>query len=320
MRCSFHFDTLEKQNLLFRMKKLYILLFGLLVFAAQSNAQTLEELQAKKAELAAQASEKQAEVDALNGEIGSLNKQIEVLSGWQTGFSGNIGFDFNKSNNWVANPNSDASTSSLAISLAAFANKMTDKTMWRNKGLVTKAWQDVDLDEAGNGMGLFDQSSVDILNLSSLYGYRIHPKFAISALAELNTSVESFVNPGAFDFGVGGTWTPSNNLVVVLHPINYHAGLSRTEGIESVGALGLKFRADYTNSYNISGKTFNLSSTLSGFVPYGDENLNEYTWINSISFEIWKGIGVGVGAGLRKADFESEDTQSYYNIGLSYNL
>lgn len=320
------------------MKKLYILLIGLLFFAADTNAQTIDELKAKKAELSTQASEKQKEVDALNGEIGALNKQIDILSGWLTGFSGNIGFDFNKSNNWVANPNRDASSSSLGVSLAAFANKMTEKTMWRNKALITKAWQDVDLDEAGNGQNLFESGTVDILNISSLYGYRIHPKFSISALGELNTSLGNFLAPGALDFGVGGTWTPSNNLVVVLHPLNYHIGFSGIDGIESSGALGLKLRADYTNSYVIAGKKLNWSSTLTGFVPYSDTvtlvpvnpdepdgetyeaGLMEYTWVNTVSFELWKGIGVGIGFGLRNADFESLDTQSYYSLGLSYNL
>jgi len=305
------------------MKKLYILLIGLLVFSFDSNAQTLEELKAKKAELAGQAAAKQAEVDALNGEIGSLSDEIDILSGWMKGFSGNLGFDFNKSKNWIASPNPEASSSSLALGLAAYANKMTEKTMWRNKGLLNMAWQDVNLDntvEMDTSGGLFDNGTVDILNLSSLYGYRIHPKFAISALGELNTSLANFVNPGALDIGVGGTWTPSNNLVVVVHPLNYHAALSRTEGIDGTGGLGLKMRADYTNTYTLAGKNMNFSSTLTGFVPYGDEDIMEYTWINNISFELWRGIGVGIGAGLRKADFESNDTQSYYSLGLSYNL
>ncbi|MDF1695500.1 MAG: DUF3078 domain-containing protein [Saprospiraceae bacterium] len=303
------------------MKKLYILSIALLVLGFNAQAQTIEELKAKKAELSSQASAKQAEVDALNGEINSLNSEITILSGWDTGFSGNIGFDLNKSSNWVASPNADASSSSLALSLATYANKTTEKMLWRNKGLLNMAWQDVNLGEAAvDTMSLFDNGTVDILNLSSLYGYRIHEKFAITALAELNTSVSNFVNPGAFDFGVGGTWTPSNHLVVVIHPLNYHAALSRTDGIDSAGALGLKLRADYTNSYTIAGKNFNMSSTLTGFVPYSDEEIMEYTWVNSISFELWKGIGVGIGAGLRKADFESPDTQTYYSFGLTYNL
>ena len=320
------------------MKKLYILFLGVVLFAFDMNAQTLEELKTKKADLATQAAAKQAEVDALNGEIGSLNTEIDILSGWLTGFSGNIGFDLNKSSNWVANPNKNASSSSLGISLAAFANKMTDKTMWRNKGILTKAWQDVDLEEGSNTDGLFDSGTVDIQNLSSLYGYRINPKFALSGLAELNTSLGNFLAPGALDFGVGGTWTPNNNLVVVIHPLNYHIGFSGQDGIESSGALGLKVRADYTNSFNVAGKKLNWSSTLTGFMPYSDTKttilvdpdlpegdtydagLMEYTWVNTVSFELWKGIGVGVGFGLRNADFESLDTQSYYSLGLSYNL
>lgn len=331
-------NNLQKQKLNLGMKKLYILFIGLMIFAVDMNAQTLEELKAKKAELAAQASAKQAEIDALKGEIGNLKTEIDILSGWMTGFSGNVGFDFNKSKNWVASPNKNATSTSLGVSLAAFANKMTEKTMWRNKGIVTKAWQDVDLTDGGNGTGLFDNGTVDILNLSSLYGYRIHPKFSISALAELSTSVENFLAPGSLDFGVGGTWTPNNNLVVVLHPLNYHIGFSGQDGIESSGALGLKLRADYTNSFHLIGKKLNWSSTLTGFMPYSDTTttiledsevpdgptyeagLMEYTWVNSVSFELWKGIGVGVGFGLRNADFESKKTQSYYSLGLSYNL
>ena len=49
--------------------------------------------------------------------------------------------------------------------------------------------------------------------------------------------------------------------------------------------------------------------------------LMEYTWLNTISFEVWNGIGVGIGAGLRSADFEAIDqTQTYYNLGLSYGF
>ena len=181
--------------------------------------------------------------------------------------------------------------------------------------------QDVNLNtELTDTVGLFDNGTVDILNLSSLYGYRMNSKFAFSALAELNTSVRNFVNPGAFDIGIGGTWTPTNSLVVVFHPLNYHAAISRTDGIDSATALGLKLRADYTKGYVIGGKNFNVSSTFSSFLPYSDEDVQEFTWVNSISFELWKGIGVGLGAGLRKADFESEDTQSYYSFGLTYNL
>jgi hypothetical protein len=76
----------------------------------------------------------------------------------------------------------------------------------------------------------------------------------------------------------------------------------------------------------------NWSSTLTGFFPYGGDteivegdpnsavSLAEYTWINTLSFQVWKGIGVGVSLGLRKSDFEFDGTQNFYSLGLSYAL
>jgi len=316
------------------MKRILFILVAISIANGIVNAQTIEELKAEKAELATEASAKKAELAELQGKIKSIDSEIEKLSGWITGFAGNIGFDFNQSNNWVSSPNPDATSTGLAIGLTGYANKMTDKTMWRNKAIANKAWQDINIGDNDNG-GLFDNGTVDILNLSSLYGYRVHPKFAISALGELNSSIENFLKPGALDLGVGGTWTPSNNLVVVVHPLNYHvAWPADGTGVESTGALGAKIRADYTNKYVIAGKDVAFSSTLTSFLPYsndktvfneGTENeyeagLFEYTWVNNFSFELWRGIGVGAGFGFRGADFESLDPQSYYTFGLSYSL
>ncbi|MFT6336321.1 MAG: hypothetical protein ACJATI_003080 [Halioglobus sp.] len=320
------------------MKKFYFALITFMFFAVNINAQdmTLDELKAKKTELAAKAGKAQATADKINGEIGGLQKEIDILSGWTKGISGNIGLNLNSSNTWIAAPNPTSSSTGLGVGLAAFANKMTDKTMLRNKGILNLAWQKVDLNDGSEVKGLFDSGTLDLLNISSLYGYRIHPKFAISALGGLNSSLFNFLKPGALDIGVGGTWTPSNNLVVVVHPLNYHyAWAADGTGVDASGALGLKVRADYTNSYVVLGKKIGLSSTFTTFKPYSDvestfnagepneyqAGLFEYTWLNTISFELWRGIGVGIGAGLRGADFEIiDETQTYYNFGLAYGF
>lgn len=313
------------------MKKLYTLVVLLTCLSTGVFAQTIDELKAQKAELAAAQAEAQAKADALKGEIGGLQDQIDILSGWTTGLAGNVGFDFNNSNNWVAAPNPNATSSGIGVALTAFANKMSEKTMFRNKLIANKAWQDIDGATIDGQLietredGLFDNATVDILNISSLYGYRVHPKFAISALGELNSSISNFLSPGTVDIGVGGTWTPSNNLVVVIHPLNYNlTWAAEGSGFEQAGGLGCKVRADYTNTYNIAGKDFGLSSTLTGFLPYGnndpDPSLFNYTWVNSVSFSIWRGIGVGVGFGFRGSEIESSDIQRYYNVGLSYNI
>jgi len=94
---------------------------------------------------------------------------------------------------------------------------------------------------------------------------------------------------------------------------------------------------DYFQDFNVSGKAVNWSTTLTSFVPYSDvkqtivadpdngivgrdAGLFEYTWLNTLSFEVWNGIGVGVGFGIRNSDLESPDLQSFTSLGLSYGF
>ncbi len=316
------------------MKQLFFLCFFLCSLII-CEGQTLEELKEKQGQLKAQIDEKSGELSALQGELAGVEKEITILSGWQTGLTGLVGLNFNKSNDWIASPNPNSSSTSLNIGLTAFANKEGEKSFWRNKAVITKAWNDVDLSEADDSLsndGLFDNGTVDIFNVSSLAGYKLNNWIALSGLGEFNTSIENFFNPGTFDIGIGATLTPVQNLVVVLHPLNYHVAFSGVDGIDSQGDLGAKFRVDYTNSFNVASKAVSWSSTLTGFLPYGGKkeivegdpnsavSLFEYTWLNTISFEVWKGIGVGLSLGLRESDFEFDGTQSFYSLGLSYSI
>lgn len=312
------------------MKKITLLLFMFCVAFTAVNAQTLDaDLKAKQAELAAA----QEAIDKLTGEISDLEASIEQGAGWLTGFGGTVGFNFNKSSGWIANPNPEASSSGLTIGLSGYANNITEDFFWRNKGILTKAWQDIDLSDADRDLpndGLFDNGTVDLLNISSLAGKPISDQWAISGLGELNTSLGNFLKPGTFDIGVGLTWTPDiDDLIVVIHPLNYHFAFPADGAeFESTGSLGAKIRADYTHDWD----GFALTSTLTSFVPYGgaEDNPNndpsiapslfEWTWLNTLTFDVWKGIGVGISAGLRNAEFESPDTQSFYSVGLSYAL
>ena len=296
------------------------------------NAQTLDDdLKAKQAELAAA----QDVVAGLEGEVAAIESSIELDAGWLTGFSGTVGFGLNQSNGWIASPNPESSSSSLAIGLSAYANTIKENFFWRNKGILSKAWNDIDISNAdgeADDDNLFDNGTVDLLNLSSLAGKPISDHWAVSGLAELNTSIENFLEPGTLDFGVGVTWTPDiDDLIVVIHPLNYHIGFAGRDGngdrvFSSSGALGAKIRADYNHDWDI----FAYNSTFTSFIPYsgndGDiPSLFEWTWLNTVSFNIWQGIGVGVSWGLRNAEFETPgdligNTQSYYTIGLNYAI
>lgn len=329
------------------MKKLVF--FALILFsfgtAFAQEEMTLEQLKAKQAEVQAKADAAAAEATAAQKEAADLQKKINQLSGWMTGFTGLVGLDFSGSNQWIANPNPTSRSTGLSVGLTAFANREQAKYFWNNKLIVNKAWQKVNL--TGNDTSsLFDNGTVDILNISSLGGYKLSEKFALSALGEFNSSIENFLAPGTLDFGVGATWRPITNLTVVVHPLNYHLAWAAQDDVSSQGALGAKLRADYQNEFLVGGRKIAWSTTLTSFLPYSNNKttiddvdkfgnvltnpagetitreagLFNYTWLNTFSFQVIKGVGVGLNVGLRSSDFEFDGLQTFYGVGLTYTL
>lgn len=309
------------------MKK--VLSFALFLFLGvfTLQAQTLEELKTKKADLEAKQAAEQAKADAFKGEIADLSSQIEILSGWQKGLGGVVGLNFNDANKWASNANPNSSSSNLAIALSGFATKTTDKSFWRNSGNINLGWQGLKTDVIDSK---FLQDRVtDLFTISSLYGYKLNQDIAVSALGDFNSSVFNFLSPGSLDFGAGVTWTPHQipNLYVVLHPLTYHIAFpGNGSPAETTSGLGTKIKAEYAKDF---GKV-SWTSSLGGFIPYGgkklgedsvERSLAEYTWINSLSFKVLKDIGVGITYGIRKTDYESAgDLQSFSTVGLSYGF
>ena len=323
------------------MKKILFIILTMcscsLLFAQEDM--TLEQLQAKKAEVQAKFDAASSEVNATQAELDDLQKQINILSGWMLGISGLVGFDLSGSKQWIANPNPTSRTTGLSMGLTGFANREQEKYFWNNKLIINKAWQKVNL-MGNDSSSLFDNGTVDILNISSLAGYKFSEKWAASALGEFNSSIENFLEPATFDIGAGVTWKPITNMTVVIHPLNYHLAWSSQSEIDVQGALGAKVRADYQDEFMIAGRKLSWSTTLTSFLPYKNEKttidevdkygvplgttreagLFEVTWLNTVSFQVWKGIGVGLNLGVRKANFEYPDPQTFYGLGLTYTL
>ena len=266
-------------------------------------------------------------MDAFAEEISSIDEQIEILSGWMKGVNGVIGLNFANSSNWASNANPNSASSNLSIGLNAYANYVKEKYFWRNTGIANVGWQSLDTDTNDDEKDSFlDDRTTDVLNISSLYGYRLNQDIAISGLGDLNSSVFNFLNPGSLDFGLGFTWTPHQipDLVFVVHPLTYHIAFSGLEGVDSRGGFGTKIKGTYAHEFP-GGVTW--SSNLGAFFPYskadkdaGELPLFEYTWINSVAFNVWKGIGVGITLGLRQADFEFDGMQWFNTVGLSYGF
>jgi hypothetical protein len=313
------------------MKKLTIL-FVFIFASALLKAQTAEELKKELIIKKDSISKLQAKADAIQG-------KIDALLGWKKGVFGTIGVSLSGFSNWYSRVSPDASAGNIGITVNGFANLIEEKFFWRNSVAINLGWVKLD-DKNPTVTGDEDfETATDVFTISSLYGKRINKKWAISALAEYRTTIiDNFNNSGYLDLGTGLTWTPTSNLVVVMHPGNYNFVFSSGESIYS-SSLGAKIVADYTTKYN----KLSVKSNLSIFQSYKDGDLSKWTWTNSFGYTVWKGIGVGFEVGLRNNKQEALNStlnnfdpvanpaqaaptfsnvdnklQSYWLFGLSY--
>jgi hypothetical protein len=297
------------------------LLLGPLVILAQSK----EELQAEK-------KVKEDSISAIQGRADAIQAQIDALPGWKIGALGTIGVDLSEFNNWYAQGIPNNSAGNIGFTVNSYANLMEEKFFWRNSANLNLKW--VKLDDKDNPLDDSDfRATTDVFNISSLYGRKLSEKFAVSGLVEYRTTlINNFNDPGYLDVGVGGTWTPITDLVVVIHPANYNFVFSSGDAIFD-SSFGAKIVADYMKSI---GKV-KFKTNLSAFMSYKSGNLSNWTWTNSFAYTIWKGIGLGFDFGLRDnkqealnyeintlgntgATFDNIDNklQTYWTLGLSY--
>lgn len=306
------------------MKKL---IFALSFFVGISsiNAQTKEELTALK-------KEKTDSIAVLKGKADAIQGQIDALPGWRLNASGTIGGSVSGFNNWYTREAPNASVGNFGININAYANLVEEKYFWKNSTNINIGWVKFDDKDDATDSDQYEVAS-DVFNLYSLYGYNVSKKIAVSALMEYrSTLINNFNDPGFLDVGVGATWTPISDLVVVVHPANYNFVFSSGEA-EYDSTFGAKIVADYTRKFG----GLNVKSNLSIFMSYEGSDYSNYTWTNSFSYTIWKSLGVGFDFGLRKnkqealnyaldsdpdATFGSieNDLQSYWLLGLNITL
>ncbi|MCR9263446.1 MAG: DUF3078 domain-containing protein [Flavobacteriaceae bacterium] len=310
------------------MKKLLFTLSAFFVLAT-SLAQTEEELKA-------QIAPKKDSIAAIQGRVNALQAQLDALPGWKIGAFGTIGGNFSNFDNWYAQGIPNNSSGNIGFTVNAYANLQEEKFFWRNAATVNLAWVKLDDKDDPADDDSFRQAT-DVFNISSLYGRKLSEKFAISTLAEYRTTLLSnFNDPGYLDLGIGATWTPITDLVVVIHPLNYNFVFSSEDTIFE-SSLGAKIVADYTKKIG----AVNFKSNLSLFQSYESGDLSNWTWTNSFGYTLWKMIGVGFDFGLRNnkqetlnyvinnaptpdpnATFDTIDNklQTYWTLGLSYKF
>lgn len=309
---------------------LFFLSFAILL-TNQSFAQTTEELMAQKeakakelAELEGQLGELTGKVDALKGEVASLTDQLTPYPRWSTGLLGTIGLNIAGFSDWLLKDQPNTNATTIGFTAGAFANLQQEKYFWNNGGNLALSWLRFDENTQDNTKPDFSVAA-DALNATSLFGYKLNSKFAISALGEYRSATldGKFNNPGYLDLGVGATWTPITNMVIVFHPLNYNFVFADDE-FNYESSLGLKMVGDYSAKLT---ESIAWRSNLSAFISYKDAGeLSNWTWVNTFS-TAYKGIGIGLDIGLRNnkqeavnAGLTDNPLQTYYVLGLAYNL
>ncbi len=313
------------------MKKGLVLLFLMTSFLGTNlMAQNVEALQQQKASKADSLKAVEAELKALQGQAATLKKgianiteQLTPYPRWKKGLLSNIGLNFSNFNNWFPKDQPSTSAVNIGFSTTGFVNAQYENAFWRNSANLTLGWLKFDDKDNPNDEDGF-QVAADAFNITSLYGRNITKKLAISTLGEYRTSVldGQLNNPGYLDLGVGATWTPIENLVVVAHPLNYNFVFS-DDDVNFDSSLGAKVVVDYTRKF---GENVAWKSNLSAFLSYGGSDLSNWTWVNNFSTAV-KGIGVGLDIGLRSnqqearaAEQSGNPLQTYYILGLSYAI
>lgn len=310
------------------MTKKILLLFIMFVGISSMTAQTKEELKAEKAEKVAAAKELQGEADAIQA-------KIDALPGWKYGAFGTVGANFSNFDNWFGQGSPNISSGNIGVTVNGFANLKEEKYFWRNALNVNLGWVKFDDKDDPTDNENFREGT-DVFNISSLYGRNIFKNVAASGLMEYRTTIlNNFNNPGYLDAGIGATWTPIENLVVVVHPLNYNFVFAEDDTIFQ-SSLGAKILVDYTRQIG----AINFKTNLSAFQSYESSDLSNWTWINSFGYTLWKGIGVGFEFGLRGNQQEAvnfattnfiegsgptptfenveNQVQSYWLLGLNY--
>ena len=287
-----------------------------------------------KEELKAEQAAKKDSIAAIQSRIDAIDAQIEAIPGWRLGALGVLGFDVSQFNNWYAQGLPNNETGNIVITFNSYANLKQEKYFWRNNLNMNLKWVKLDdKDDPADESGF--RETTDVFNLSSLYGRMVNPTLAVSALGEYRTTIlNNYNDPGYLDLGVGGTWTPVTDLVVVIHPANYNFVFADDDTIFD-SSFGTKIVADYIKSIG----AIKFKTNLSVFASYKSGDLSNWTWINTFTYTVWKGIGLGFDFGLRDnkqealnyeintlgntgATFDTidNDLQTYWTLGLSYSF
>ena len=177
-----------------------------------------------------------------------MQSQVDDLPGWRFKTFGTIGGSISGFNNWYSKETPNSSVGNFGFNINSTADLIQDKFFWKNATNINISWVKFDDKDDTTDSEKYEVAT-DIFTLSSLYGHKLSKKFAISALGEYrSTLVQNFNNPGFLDLGIGATWTPIKDLIIVIHPLDYNFVFSRGDNVYE-SSFGAKIVADYSRKF-----------------------------------------------------------------------
>lgn len=288
---------------------------------AQSTTET-DSLTIEKS-LLSEISEHQMVIDSLRSILKAIEDKAITYPYWTFGGGTLSGFDFNNFSNWAnRGDNFNSSASSFTLGANGFANQKGKNYFWRNRTRINLGWQRFQRSNTDEDAQF--QKIADMMRIVSHYGYNINPKLAMSTLTEWESNlISQDINVSYLDVSVGFTYTPNDNFVSIMHPINYEVALSDDQNIES--SPGAKLIMEYTN---IIEQRLSLASQFTGFLSYEEiDFLSNFTWTNRVNIKVLKGLGIGLEYALRVSPQETfeinltdENLQSYFVMGMSFEI
>jgi hypothetical protein len=312
------------------MKNVLITVIVCLAAVMTASAQTMEEMQAMKVAKAAELAALQPKLDSIKGrvdalttEVADLTEKITPYPRLEMGASGNLGFNFSSFSDWLSKSQPNTTAFNISFAGNGHLDYLQQKYFWRNNLNLTMGWQKYDDRDDPTDNKDF-KVTADAASLTSLFGYKLSEKLALSTMAEYRTSLfdGNFNEPGYLDLGAGITWTPNKDLFVVVHPLDYNFIFS-TSAFDYQSTYGCKILADYKKQIS---KNLAWKSNLSAFASYKGIDFSNWTWINGLTTSV-KGFGLGFDFGLRGSRQEAAEhglsgnpLQSYWIVGVSYAL
>ncbi len=272
--------------------------------------------------LLASMNQHQAVVDSLKEQIASIRKAKVSLPYWDAGGQALCGFHYAGFSNW-ANRGKDVNSSSanMSIGLSGFAKTVGESYFWRNQGKMNVGWQRYSSKEKEKSSFV---NTTDVVKLETHYGQNIQKDLSISVMGEWDSNVlGNALSPSYLDLSMGITWSPEENLVTVVHPVNYEMILVDTDGYKS--SSGAKLAMDYKEELH---SDVHMSIDLNGFISYRDiAYLSNLTTTLGFNMKIFDSIGLGLEYAMRISEQESlqlsdgeKVMQSYMVMGISYEL